>query len=1313
MKRSFTLALSLLAISFFGSSSFGQGADYRILLNSGEFLPVENAGSLNKNQDVFRKSLFVDRYYLTIQFNRIPSAAEKIQLKAAGISLMDYIPNVAYTASVAKDFSVARLQSFPVRSIFQFTGIQKTIPAIIHKQFPAHAINAPQMLDLSVQTYERMSAAQINASILSIGGQILEEATIFRTFTIRVPQSKVNNLVDLPFIQWVEFIQAPRQQENTLGRTLHRVNVLNDGTRNLKGDGVNVGIWDAGEIGVHQDFLPAGRVTQVEFNSPQQHSTHCAGTILGRGNINPIARGMAANAALYSYNYNGNIQTEMAAAIPANNLIVSSHSYNDGAGVSCNINGTQIQYTLVSRNTDVNLNNFPSHLHVHSAGNSQTSCPSGWYTITGTGKSAKNNIVVAALTSTDGMTSFSSFGPVQDGRVKPEISAFGNSVFSTSTPANSYATLSGTSMSTPGVAGTVTLLVQRYKQLNSNNLPPSTLIKNAVLNTAMDLGNPGPDYRFGYGRINGLGAVRVLEQPSYILNTIANGGNNTSTITVPAGTARLRVMLTWNDPAGAANANPALVNNLDLEVVNGPSTTLPWILDKNNPGSNATRGVDNFSNIEQVTIENPAAATYTVRVLGTSIPSGPQSYALTWMIEQPNIEVVFPNGSETFNPGTSEMITWNNAGVTGNQTVEYSLDNGSSWNTISTVSAATTRVNWTIPSGANTSTALIKITSGAITDQSDATFKIIGTPTGFSGSGVSCNAGEVIFTWSPVTGATHYDIYRLDNITGNFVLLGSNITTTTYTATGLTPGNVVWFTIRAKNNTVNSESERAVAINVTVSSGGGGLPSVGPITGQQSICGVQNNVPYSISAVPGATSYNWTAPPGASIASGQGTTAVTINYPAGSSNGNVSVAASNGSCETAPSTLAVTIGAEPAAPTSGGNQSQTVCPPDPVPTLTATASVPSGHTVKWYNAATGGSVVSNPVLNAPGTITYYAASVNTSSNCESGTRTPVTLTITQVEQATTSASGPTTFCQGGSVVLTANSGGSYLWSNGATTQSITVNTSGSYSVSVTTSGCTTTSTPVAVTVNALPTASVSANGPTSFCQGSSVVLTASGGTSYSWSNGATTPSITVTTSGNYTVTVTNANGCSAVSTTTTVSVSPNPVVTITASPFTALFPGLKTTLTANVTPPPASNYNFVWYRNNVVIPGATSSTLAEVKVQDIGSYTVTVTNQSGLACSNTSPALVIRDSAMTKLFIYPSPNSGRFNVAYHTTGSNVKLTLNVYDSKGAYVFTKTYTQSTPYQLMDVDMRKSRAGVYRVVVYNSTGTKLAVGSVLIQ
>ena len=1448
--------ISIIILLFFPAILFAQeNKDYSIKLNSGSFIPVENSKDIQSNSVLLTNSLFNDKFYLTIQFWSLPDEATKDRLKTAGVQLIDYIPGFSFTASVAAGIDPAIFRGFNIRSIFQLTTEQKTVPALLKGTFPAHATKSAGTVDVTIISYEKMDAGKITGALQVINAYIIEDMPMFRSFTIRIAKDKVQQLVGLPFVQWVEFIDAPNQLENTPGRTLHRVNILNDGPRNLKGDGVNVGIWDGGAISPHLDFSPTGRLTQVEASGVSQHSTHCAGTILGRGLINPLARGMAPNANLFSYNFNGNIQTEMATGIPANNLVVSSHSY--GSTQTCGLTGAGVSYSATSRATDLNLNNFPFHLHCHSAGNSQSSCTGGWSTITASGKSAKNNILVAAVTSTDAMTTFSSFGPVADGRVKPEIAAFGNGVFSTSTPLNTYATLSGTSMATPGVAGTVSLLVQRYKQLNADALPISSLIKNIVLNGANDMGNAGPDYKFGYGRINALQAVRILEQNRYIVNTVSTGATNTHTISVPAGTSRIKVMLNWNDPAGTANANPALVNNLDLVVANGATTTLPWVLDPNNPATVATRGIDNVSNIEQVTITSPNAGDYQLRVTGTAIPSGPQQYSLTWTIDQPYIEVIYPNGGESFNPGSTEIITWDNVGVTGTQTVEYSLNNGTSWTTISSsVAATTTRLSWAVPAG-NTSTALIRITSGTITDVSDANFKILGTTTGFATTASGCSSGTVNFTWNNVTNSTNYDIYRLDATTGNFEILAADITGTTYTASGLTPGASLWFYIVAKNNSTGAVSARSNAINATVSSGGGGLGIVGSISGQVSICGTASNVVYTISPVTGATTYTWTAPPGAVIASGQGTTTININYPAGSTSGNVSVVAGNGVCQTPASTLAITLGSTSiTAPLTGGNQTVTLCPANPVPTLTATATVPPGQTIIWYTTATGSITTTNPVLSTVGTITYYAAAFNSIAGCQSATRTAVTLTINATVPASIIAGGPVSFCQGGSVVLTANTGSSYLWSNGATTQSITVSATGNYSVTVTQAGgctdvsastvvtvnqlpvaditangattfcdgnsvvltatpgnswlwsngastqsitisttgnysvtvtgiggCTATSSPRSVTVNANPPALINANGTTTYCDGGNVILTASAGNSYLWSNGATTQSITVNASGNftvavtqnggcisnstttavtvnpnpaadisasgatsfcqgnnviltasagnswlwsngattqsitvgttnsYTVTVTNTSGCSASSQATAVSVSPNPQVNITASPYRSLYPGLTTTLTANVTP--AGNYIYGWFKNGVAIPAANGSALTGININDLGDYTVSVTNVTGLPCSNSSDILSITDSVTYNLFIFPSPNNGQFNVAYYTTGSNASNTLVIFDAKGARVYSASYSITSPYQLMKVDMRQHGSGVYMVMLYDRNGKKIAKGKVLIQ
>jgi hypothetical protein len=189
-------------------------------------------------------------------------------------------------------------------------------------------------------------------------------------------------------------------------------------------------------------------------------------------------------------------------------------------------------------------------------------------------------------------------------------------------------------MSCPGIAGIMGQLYQGYKELNSGVNPSSALMKAVLLNSGDDLGNPGPDFKHGWGEVNAYQAIKILENNQYLNSNILQGGNNTHTITVPSGIIQLNVMVYWHDIQGSVNAAPALVNDIDINLTNANGlTAYPWLLDTTANAialnSNATYGNDHINNVEQITIDNPISGNYVLSVDGFTIPFGTQEY---WVI---------------------------------------------------------------------------------------------------------------------------------------------------------------------------------------------------------------------------------------------------------------------------------------------------------------------------------------------------------------------------------------------------------------------------------------------------------------------------------------------------------------------------------------------------------------------------------------------------------------------------------------------------------------------------------------------------------
>ena len=262
-----------------------------------------------------------------------------------------------------------------------------------------------------------------------------------------------------------------------------------------------------------------------------------------------------------------------------------------------------------------------------------------------------------------------------------------------------------------------------------------------------------------------------------------------------------------------------------------------------------------------------------------------------------------------------------------------------------------------------------------------------------------------------------------------------------------------------------------------------------------------------------------------------GDTTQSINV---NSSGNYTVTVTVNGCSATSSPVTVTVNALPAANITASGAT-TFCAGGSV-NLTASA----GASYLWSNNATTQSIIVSNGGN-------YSVTVTNAEGC-STTSSVTTVTVNPLPVATITADGPVTFCEGGSVNLTASAGNSYVWNNGANTQTINVTAGGDYNVIITNAdGCLSSAAVKTVTVNPLPTATITADGATSFCAGGSVNLTASAGASYLWSNGATTQSINVTVAGDYSVTVTNAEGCSTTSSITSISLKLVPTVNTVAN----------------------------------------------------------------------------------------------------------------------------------------------------------------------
>ena len=574
------------------------------------------------------------------------------------------------------------------------------------------------------------------------------ESPAFSVYRLFATPEEINSvLLPLPGIIFIEKGNRIAKEEIQVGNldlSVNKINLVHRNFPSIYGDGITVSVKenkpDTTDIDLKGRFLS----TNLSSNTVNSHASIMSTMIAGGANSWHLGKGVAWGSTISSSSF--------AVLLPDPNsdyqqydISVQNHSY--GVGVESYYGADAAAY-------DASAITNGSLLHIFSSGNSGTSSATtgiysginGFANLTGSFKMAKNILTVGATDSFSVVAALSSKGPAYDSRVKPELVAFGED---------------GSSGAAALVSGTSLLLQHLYKQVNGV-LPANSLIKSILINSTDDVGNAEVDYKNGFGSLNANNALKTLQANRFFAGSVSNSSSQSFTITVPAGIKKLKATLVWNDPPAAPNATKALINDLDLELkeISSGQTWQPWVL---NPFPHvdsllqlAKRKRDSLNNIEQITIDNPVAGNYQLKVTGFNVTTASQNFHIAWQLDSVDkFEWQFPTANDFIFPTTNNTIRWQSSFANANGFLEYSTG-GNIWQPIqNSTDLNSGYYHWNVPPV--TSIGLLRMTIGLNVFISD-TFTIANRT--ITGVGFNCPDSFLVY-WTKLPGIANYRIYNL------------------------------------------------------------------------------------------------------------------------------------------------------------------------------------------------------------------------------------------------------------------------------------------------------------------------------------------------------------------------------------------------------------------------------------------------------------------------------------------------------------------------------------------------------------------------
>ncbi|MBV9986525.1 MAG: S8 family peptidase, partial [Chitinophagaceae bacterium] len=496
----------------------------------------------------------------------------------------------------------------------------------------------------------------------------------------------IDTAMNDPLVLFIAEARRPLVERELTGFDLstNKVNLTHRNMPGLTGEGLVVSLKENRPDTLDMDLRGRYVYSPAASKDMQTHATTMATIIAGGGNTYYTGKGVAWGASLSSSDF-ANLLPDNISELQRLNVSVQNHSY--GVGIENYYGADAAAY-------DAQAFQNSALLHIFSAGNLGTQASAaGNYTgiaayanLSGSFKMAKNDLTVGSIDSFGTVPALSSRGPAYDGRLKPELVALGED---------------GSSGAAAIVSGVALLIQDAWKQRN-NILPSSALVKAVLVNSANDVERRGIDFVSGYGSVNAYRALQTVVLDRIITGTVQQGQINRHSISIPANARNLKISLCWTDPPAQANTYKALVNDLDLELYRPLSNESwkPWVLNSNANIDSLqllpVRRRDSVNTIEQVSIDDPQAGNYELRVGGFAM-SGAQPYAIAWQYDTlEHFMLSYPVKGDHLFAGQTHAIRWETT-LTGNATLQYRINSGS-WRTVSaTVALDKNYFRWQTP----------------------------------------------------------------------------------------------------------------------------------------------------------------------------------------------------------------------------------------------------------------------------------------------------------------------------------------------------------------------------------------------------------------------------------------------------------------------------------------------------------------------------------------------------------------------------------------------------------------------------------------